>query len=187
MITSSSLDRDEGITLLEQIIEKIKKSIEANKGRFKVKMPPKVITDIDEAALAHQLDMLEAENDQVDGDSDSDASDSDDLDDEENEDNLDNDPKLKAISGLMENINLGDDAGNVGEGGGDDDDDDQFSDDEPAKPAAKVESKPKKEEKSSSSSKDKEKSSSSKDKEKSSSSKDKEKSSSSSSKSKSSK
>lgn len=62
VVTSSSLDRDEGVKLLKDVIEKIKTSIESMKGRFKVKMEPKVVTDLDEAELARQMDMLESED-----------------------------------------------------------------------------------------------------------------------------
>jgi translation initiation factor 2 subunit 1 len=114
VVTSSSLDREEGVKLLQEVIDKIKATIESFKGRFKVKMPPKVITDVDEAELARQMDLLEAENEQVAGDTDSEESDSEedseddgegsekkkrDLDDED-------DPKQKAISGLMNNLDL---------------------------------------------------------------------------------
>ena len=64
VITSSSLDRDEGVKLLQDVIEKIKASIESFKGRFKVKMAPKVVTDLDEAELARQMEQMEAENEQ---------------------------------------------------------------------------------------------------------------------------
>lgn len=85
VVTSSSLDRDEGVKLLKDVIEKIKASIEAFKGRFKIKMEPKVVTDIDEAELARQMDMLEAENEQVAGDTDSEEDDDEDEDDDDEE------------------------------------------------------------------------------------------------------
>jgi hypothetical protein len=55
----SSLDRDEGVKLLKDVIEKIKTSIELMKGRFKIKMEPKVVTDLDEAELARQMEISE--------------------------------------------------------------------------------------------------------------------------------
>ena len=85
VVTSSSLDRDEGVKLLKDVIEKIKASIEAFKVRFKIKMEPKVVTDIDEAELARQMDMLEAENEQVAGDTDSEEDDDEDEDDDDEE------------------------------------------------------------------------------------------------------
>jgi translation initiation factor 2 subunit 1 len=114
VVTSSSLDREEGVKLLQEVIDKIKTTIESFKGRFKVKMPPKVITDVDEAELARQMDLLEAENEQVAGDTDSEESDSeedsgddgDGSDKKKRELDDDDDPKQKAISGLMDNLHL---------------------------------------------------------------------------------
>jgi translation initiation factor 2 subunit 1 len=112
VVTSSSLDRDEGVKLLQEVIDKIKASIESFKGRFKVKMAPKVVTDLDEAELARQMDQLEAENEQVAGDTDSEEDEDEDDDDEEaseekkaKEKNED-DPKLRAVAGLMTEMNL---------------------------------------------------------------------------------
>ena len=59
VVTLTSLDRDEGVKLLKDVIEKIKTSIESMKGRFKIKMEPKVITDLDEAELARQMELFE--------------------------------------------------------------------------------------------------------------------------------
>lgn len=81
VISSSSLDREEGVKLLQSVIEKIKESIEAQKGRFKVKMDPKVVTDLDEAELAREMEKLDAENEEVSADDD----------DEDNEDDEDED------------------------------------------------------------------------------------------------
>ena len=64
VVTLSSLDRVEGIKLLNDVIEKIKTSIESMKGRFKVKMEPKVVTDLDEAELARQMDMMDHVDDE---------------------------------------------------------------------------------------------------------------------------
>lgn len=115
VVTSSSLDRDEGVRLLHEVIEKIKVSIESFKGRFKIKMAPKVVTDLDEAELANQMAQMEAENEQVAGDTDSEESGSgsdEDLDVEglklskKAED--ENDPKVKAVSGLMAEVDIND-------------------------------------------------------------------------------
>lgn len=84
-------------------------------------MAPKVVTDVDEAELARQMDKLEQENEQVAGDS---ASEDDDEDDDSEDSegggedkpskgkksasgDLDDDPKIKAISGLMADASLG--------------------------------------------------------------------------------
>jgi translation initiation factor 2 subunit 1 len=138
VVTSTSLDRDEGVKLLQDVIDRIKVSIEGQRGRFKIKMAPKVVTDLDDAELARRMDELEAENEQVAGDSATDESDSDEDDDDEEEDeeagtkgedessavkkekkskksnkeDADDDPKVKAISGLMADANLKDDDDN---------------------------------------------------------------------------
>lgn len=111
VVTSSSLDREEGVKLLQEVIDKIKISIESFKGRFKVKMAPKVVTDLDEAELARQMEQMEAENEQVAGDTDSeeDGSESDeDIDTENLKELNEDDPKVKAVSGLMEKANIDD-------------------------------------------------------------------------------
>lgn len=72
VITSTSLDRDEGVKTLQAVIDRIKESIEKSKGRFKVKMEPKAITDLDEAELARELEKLNEENEEVSGDDDED-------------------------------------------------------------------------------------------------------------------
>lgn len=79
VVTSTCLDRDEGLVLLKEVIEKIQASIESQRGRFKIKMQPKVVTDIDEAELARQLEQLEEDNQEVAADDDE----SDEEDDEE--------------------------------------------------------------------------------------------------------
>ena len=109
VITSSSLDRDEGVKLLQDVIEKIKASIESFKGRFKVKMAPKVVTDLDEAELARQMEQMEAENEQVAGDTDSEEGESEDdgeIDTENLKANDEDDPKLRAVAGLMKDVDI---------------------------------------------------------------------------------
>lgn len=112
VVTSSSLDREDGVRVLQEVIDKIKISIESFKGRFKVKMAPKVVTDYDEAELARQMEQMEAENEQVAGDTDSEEeSESDgDIDTEGLKPAVDEseDPKMKAVSGLMANTKIDD-------------------------------------------------------------------------------
>jgi len=111
VVTSSSLDREDGVRLLQEVIDKIKISIESFKGRFKVKMAPKVVTDFDEAELARQMEQMEAENEQVAGDTDSEEE-------SESDGDIDteglkpveyaDDPKVKAVSGLMKDAKIDD-------------------------------------------------------------------------------
>lgn len=107
VVTSTSLDRDDGVKLLQDVIDRIKESIEAQKGRFKIKMPPKVVTDQDDAELARRMDELEAENEQVAGDSATEESDSDEdgadgddgaANDDDNEDGISTEAKSKKSS-----------------------------------------------------------------------------------------
>ncbi len=115
VITASSLDREEGVRLLTEVNDKIRLKIESFKGRFKVKMAPKVVTDLDEAELARQMEQMEAENEQVAGDTDSEE-DGSETDEDPDMEGLkapkeldEDDPKMKAISGLMENAQIKDD------------------------------------------------------------------------------
>ncbi len=51
VVTATCLDREEGLQALRNVIEKIKQGIEHYRGIFKIKMEPKVVTDIDDATL----------------------------------------------------------------------------------------------------------------------------------------
>ncbi|CAF0821749.1 unnamed protein product [Didymodactylos carnosus] len=68
VITSTCLDRKDGLGALERVIEQIKLGIEQYRGIFKVKMAPKVVTDIDDHALQVQMKIAEEENKEVSGD-----------------------------------------------------------------------------------------------------------------------
>jgi len=77
-------------------------------------MAPKVVTDLDEAELARQMEQMEAENEQVAGDTDSEE-DGSETDEDPDMEGLkatkeldEDDPKMKAISGLMENAEIKD-------------------------------------------------------------------------------
>lgn len=69
VMTTSTPDKSEGLKTLEEAIENIKESIfKFEGGEFKVIMPPKVVTAIDEADLARRMERAEAENAEVAGD-----------------------------------------------------------------------------------------------------------------------
>ena len=51
VVTATCLDRAEGLTALRKVIDKIKEGIEKYRGIFKIKMEPKVVTDVDDEAL----------------------------------------------------------------------------------------------------------------------------------------
>jgi translation initiation factor 2 subunit 1 len=51
VVTTTCLDRNKGLTALKDVINKIQQGIEQHSGIFKIKMEPKVVTDVDEAEL----------------------------------------------------------------------------------------------------------------------------------------
>lgn len=96
-MTTTTLERTEGLSMLNQAMAVIKEKIEEKRGVFNVQMEvcllnasdinlnlcsarhlvtvyvcfqPKVVTDTDETELQRQLERLERENAEVDGDDD---------------------------------------------------------------------------------------------------------------------
>lgn len=51
VVTATCLDRAEGLTALKNVIDKIKIGIDKHRGIFKIKMEPKVVTDMDDVTL----------------------------------------------------------------------------------------------------------------------------------------
>nr|ACD99689.1 N-EGFP/eukaryotic translation initiation factor 2 subunit 1 alpha fusion protein [synthetic construct] len=70
VMTTTTLERTEGLSVLSQAMAVIKEKIEEKRGVFNVQMEPKVVTDTDETELARQMERLERENAEVDGDDD---------------------------------------------------------------------------------------------------------------------
>lgn len=70
VVTTQTMDREEGLKLLTFALDQIKESIIQSGGIFTVIQAPKVVTDIDEAELAKKLNELEIENQEVAGDDD---------------------------------------------------------------------------------------------------------------------
>ncbi|XP_031551640.1 eukaryotic translation initiation factor 2 subunit 1-like [Actinia tenebrosa] len=70
VITTTTLDHEEGLKSLVQAVDAIKTSIKKSGGEFTEKAPPKVVTETDEIELAKQMERLEKENAEVDGDDD---------------------------------------------------------------------------------------------------------------------
>uniref|UniRef100_A0A0K8TNB5 Eukaryotic translation initiation factor 2 subunit 1 n=1 Tax=Tabanus bromius TaxID=304241 RepID=A0A0K8TNB5_TABBR len=68
VITTSTPEKADGLKVLENAIENIKKTITKFDGEFKVQMAPKVVTAIDEADLVRRMERAEAENAEVAGD-----------------------------------------------------------------------------------------------------------------------
>ncbi|XP_004525045.1 eukaryotic translation initiation factor 2 subunit 1 [Ceratitis capitata] len=72
VMTTATTKKAEGLKALETAIENIRNKIIESEGEFKVIMPPKLVTAIDEADLARRLERAEAENQEVGGDDDED-------------------------------------------------------------------------------------------------------------------
>jgi translation initiation factor 2 subunit 1 len=72
VVTTSTPEKAEGIVLLEEALKLIEQTIKKHGGSFSVQMAPKVVTAMDEAYLARQLEALEIANNEVDGDDDDD-------------------------------------------------------------------------------------------------------------------
>ena len=70
VMTTTTLERAEGLSVLNQAMAVTKEKIEEKRGVFSVRMEPKVVTDTDETELPRQLERLERENAEVDGDDD---------------------------------------------------------------------------------------------------------------------
>lgn len=70
VVTTQTLERSDGLNMLNAALQAIKASIEEAGGMFNVQLQPKVVSDIDEQELAKQLQQLEDENREVSGDDD---------------------------------------------------------------------------------------------------------------------
>ncbi|ELU08048.1 hypothetical protein CAPTEDRAFT_181922 [Capitella teleta] len=68
VVTTQTLERIEGLEKMQEVLDKIKTSIEAADGVFNIKMAPKVVSDSDELELAKQLEKLEEANREISGD-----------------------------------------------------------------------------------------------------------------------
>ena len=75
VLTSQTLDKGNGITVLEEAIKEIERNIRAAGGMCVVKMAPKAVTENDDAELAALMEKRERENQEVSGDEDESESD----------------------------------------------------------------------------------------------------------------
>jgi len=73
VVTTTTLDKDKGIALLEEALVKIEESIKKSSGIFTISAKPKVVTDYDEAQLKNLMEQAEKENEEVSGDDDEDG------------------------------------------------------------------------------------------------------------------
>lgn len=70
VVTTQTLERSDGLSVLNKALDAIKASIEEAGGMFNIQLQPKVVSDLDEQELAKQLQQLEDENQEVSGDDD---------------------------------------------------------------------------------------------------------------------
>ncbi|CAI8037736.1 Eukaryotic translation initiation factor 2 subunit 1 [Geodia barretti] len=70
VITTTTLDRTEGVAKLNTTIQVIRETIEEKDGQFAVKMEPKVVTDTEDEELRTQMEELRLANEEVGGDDD---------------------------------------------------------------------------------------------------------------------
>ena len=75
VLTSQTLDKNAGLTLLEQAIKEIERNIRASGGECKTAMAPKAVTENDDAELQALMEKKERENQEVSGDEDESESD----------------------------------------------------------------------------------------------------------------
>jgi translation initiation factor 2 subunit 1 len=68
VLTSTSFDKNQGISQLQEAIQSIRKSIGAAGGNLTVKMEPKAVTESDDAELQALMEKRERENAEVSGD-----------------------------------------------------------------------------------------------------------------------
>ncbi|XP_067124406.1 eukaryotic translation initiation factor 2 subunit 1-like [Centruroides vittatus] len=71
VVTTTTMDRTEGLEALKNALEVIENSVKSIEGGiFNIQNQPKVVTETDEVELAKQLDRLEQANAEVPGDDD---------------------------------------------------------------------------------------------------------------------
>ncbi|CAH1774850.1 unnamed protein product [Owenia fusiformis] len=68
VMTTTTLERTEGLAKLNAALNSIKECIEDSGGVFNIEMAPKVVSDSDEVELKKQLELLEEQNREVEGD-----------------------------------------------------------------------------------------------------------------------
>ncbi|WFD38576.1 uncharacterized protein MJAP1_001535 [Malassezia japonica] len=71
VLVTHSTDKQGGIALLEQALEKITESIEKSDGKVSIKMKPKTVSAVEDEELAQLMARVEKENTEVQGDDDS--------------------------------------------------------------------------------------------------------------------
>jgi translation initiation factor 2 subunit 1 len=85
VVLCTSLDRDEGIRLLEVAVEAISNKIKELGGNITVKVAPRIVSAHDDTNLASLMELLAKKNEEKDGDDDSEGGDDDDDDDDDDD------------------------------------------------------------------------------------------------------
>lgn len=73
VMTTRTLEKSDGLKVMQEALVKIEEVIKQNGGVFSLKMAPKVVSDTDEVQLEKQLSDLAAKNQEVCGDDDADS------------------------------------------------------------------------------------------------------------------
>lgn len=71
VLTTQTLDKEKGITILENAVEACTREIESHKGKLIVKEPPRAVSERDDKLLAEHMAKLSERNQEISGDEDS--------------------------------------------------------------------------------------------------------------------
>ncbi|KAF9674573.1 hypothetical protein SADUNF_Sadunf10G0141100 [Salix dunnii] len=92
VLTTQTLDKDQGISILNQAIAACTAAIEAQKGKLAVKEPPRAVSERDDKLLTEHMLKLRSANEEISGDEDS----------EEEEDTGMGDADVENAGGIIE-------------------------------------------------------------------------------------
>ena len=67
VITTQTMEREQGIEVINQALEAVKKKIDSFDGTFNIVMPPKIVTDLEEEDKQLELDEEEEESENSSG------------------------------------------------------------------------------------------------------------------------
>ncbi|VDN54012.1 unnamed protein product [Dracunculus medinensis] len=63
VVTTQTMERADGLYAVNKALDMIKTTIESYQGIFKIVMPPKVVTDLDEEDIKKRMELMELEDD----------------------------------------------------------------------------------------------------------------------------
>ncbi|KAJ9153443.1 hypothetical protein P3X46_026881 [Hevea brasiliensis] len=75
VLTTQTLDKEQGISILNKAIAACTEAIEQHKGKLVVKEPPRAVSERDDKLLAKHMAKLRNDNEEVSGDEDSEEDD----------------------------------------------------------------------------------------------------------------